>query len=799
MNLKNYIKNNLLIFDGGMGTLLQSKGLKVGELPERFNLSNPTAVQQIHKSYFDAGCNVVTTNTFGANSLKFSLEELEEIIKSAVENARIAQKNSQTNQPKWVALDLGPTGKMLKPYGDLEFEDAVDVFRNTVRLGVKYGVDLVIIETMNDCYETKSALLAVKEECSLPVIVSNAFSEDGKLVTGASPKIMVNILEGLGADAIGVNCSFGPDKLMNVVDEYIKYSSLPIIFQPNAGMPKVVNGKTEYDVSPKDFAVSALQAVQKGVKIVGGCCGTTPDHLKAVCEILKGVKPLKTTKKNYSTVTSFVKAVDFEKTPVLIGERINPTGKKKFKEALKNQDIDYVLKEGISQQEKGVHILDVNVGLPEIDEGAMLEKVVLSLQEVCDLPLQIDTSNPVAMERALRLYNGKAMINSVSGKEESMQAVFPLVKKYGGVVVCLTLDENGIPPTATERVEIAKKIIGVAKSYGIDKKNLIFDPLALTISADKNSAKETLKAVKIISEKLKCKTSLGVSNVSFGLPSREIINSNFFTMALNCGLSAGIMNPYAEDMLKSYYSYLALSGLDESFDGYINFANSLPKKEVVEVKIEGGSKDKSLEKSELQTAIIKGLKNQAYKITKELLKNQKPLDIINGEIIPALDYVGVGFENKTVYLPSLLMSAEASKVAFDAVKEEVSSSNQNKGVFVLATVKGDIHDIGKNIVKLLLENYGYKVIDLGRDVEPKFIVDAVVKYQAPMVGLSALMTTTVPYMQQTVKLIKELAPWCKTIVGGAVLTEDYAKSIGADKYCKDAMEAVRYAEIVTNK
>ena len=799
MNVKNYIKNNLLIFDGGMGTLLQSKGLKVGELPERFNLSNPTAVQQIHKSYFDAGCNVVTTNTFGANSLKFSLEELEEIIKSAVENARIAQKNSQTNQPKWVALDLGPTGKMLKPYGDLDFEDAVDVFRNTVRLGVKYGVDLVIIETMNDCYETKSALLAVKEECSLPVIVSNAFSEDGKLVTGASPKIMVNILEGLGADAIGVNCSFGPDKLMNVVDEYIKYSSLPIIFQPNAGMPKVVNGKTEYDVSPKDFAVSALQAVQKGVKIVGGCCGTTPDHLKAVCEILKGVKPLKTTKKNYSTVTSFVKAVDFEKTPVLIGERINPTGKKKFKEALKNQDIDYVLKEGISQQEKGVHILDVNVGLPEIDEVAMLEKVVLSLQEVCDLPLQIDTSNSVAMERALRLYNGKAMINSVSGKEESMQAVFPLVKKYGGVVVCLTLDENGIPPTATERVEIAKKIIGVAKSYGIDKKNLIFDPLALTISADKNSAKETLKAVKIISEKLKCKTLLGVSNVSFGLPSREIINSNFFTMALNCGLSAGIMNPYAEDMLKSYYSYLALSGLDESFDGYINFANSLPKKEVVEVKIEGDRKDKSLEKSELQTAIIKGLKNQAYKITKELLKNQKPLDIINGEIIPALDYVGVGFENKTVYLPSLLMSAEASKVAFDAVKEEVSSSNQNKGVFVLATVKGDIHDIGKNIVKLLLENYGYKVIDLGRDVEPKFIVDAVVKYHAPMVGLAALMTTTVPYMQQTVKLIKELAPWCKTIVGGAVLTEDYAKSIGADKYCKDAMEAVRYAEIVTNK
>ena len=799
MNVKNYIKNNLLIFDGGMGTLLQSKGLKVGELPERFNITNPTAVQQIHKSYFDAGCNVVTTNTFGANSLKFSLEELEEIIKSAVENARIAQKNSKTSQPKWVALDLGPTGKMLKPYGDLEFEDAVAVFKNTVRLGVKYGVDLVIIETMNDCYETKSALLAVKEECSLPVIVSNAYGEDGKLVTGASPKIMVNILEGLGADAIGVNCSFGPNKLMPVIDEYIKYSSLPIIFQPNAGMPKVVNGKTEYDVSPKDFAFSALQAVQKGVKIVGGCCGTTPEHLKAVSEILKGVKPLKTTKKNYSTVTSFVKAVDFEKIPVLIGERINPTGKKKFKEALKNQDIDYVLKEGINQQEKGVHILDVNVGLPEIDEVEMLERVVLSLQEVCDLPLQIDTSNPVAMERALRLYNGKAMINSVSGKKESMQAVFPLVKKYGGVVVCLTLDENGIPPTATERVEIAKKIIAVAKSYGIDKKNLIFDPLALTISADKNSAKETLKAVKIISEKLKCKTSLGVSNVSFGLPSREIINSNFFTMALSCGLSAGIMNPYAEDMLKSYYSYLALSGLDESFEGYINFANSLPKKEVVEIKAEGEIKDKPLEKSELQTAIIKGLKNQAYKITKELLKTQKPLDIINGDIIPALDCVGVGFENKTVYLPSLLMSAEASKVAFDAVKEEVATSSQNKAVFVLATVKGDIHDIGKNIVKLLLENYGYKVIDLGRDVEPKIIADAVVKNHAPMVGLSALMTTTVLYMQQTVKLIKEVAPWCKTIVGGAVLTEDYAKSIGADKYCKDAMEAVRYAESVTNK
>lgn len=799
MKIKEYLKNNLIFLDGGMGTLLQAQGLKAGELPERWNITHSEVITQIHKAYYDAGSNVVNTNTFGANSLKFSDEELEEIVKCAVQNAKNAKEQSVGAQEKWIAIDIGPTGRMLKPYGDLDFEDAVKVFSKTVKLGVKYGVDFVFIETMNDSYETKAAVLAAKENCDLPVFVSNAYGEDGCLMTGANPKAMVAMLEGLGVDAIGVNCSFGPKKLAPVIEEYLKYSSIPVLLEPNAGLPKVVDGKTVYDVLPEEFSSDVSALIKKGVRVAGGCCGTTPDYIKALVEKTKGQVPVKIEKKNFSVISSYTHAVEFGYEPILIGERINPTGKKKFKEALKANDTDYILKEGVSQQERGVHVLDVNVGLPEIDESKMLVSAVKELQAIIDLPLQIDTSNVFAMEKALRAYNGKAMVNSVNGKKESMEAVFPLVKKYGGLVVCLTLDEDGIPEKAEDRLEIAKKILEKAKEFGIDKKDLIFDPLALTISADKNAAKETLKAVKLIKENLGAHTSLGVSNVSFGLPERDIINGNFFTLALFNGLSAGIINPYSNEIMKAYHAFRAISGLDDNFEKYIKFTEDLPKQVAVQ-ETTIAKKDSVEYQSELQKAIIKGLKEQANLITKELLLTEKPLDIVQNEIIPALNIVGVGFENKTVYLPQLLMSAEASKSAFERIKESMSGEKTaNKCAFVIATVKGDIHDIGKNIVKLLLENYGFNVCDLGKDVPPETIVDKVVELKAPIVGLSALMTTTVPAMEQTIKLLREKAPWCKIVVGGAVLTQEYADKIGADKYAKDALATVRYAEQINDK
>lgn len=799
MFIKDYLKDNLIFLDGGMGTLLQENGLKAGELPERWNVTHADVITKIHKEYFDAGSNVVATNTFGANILKFSEEELEEIIKCATQNAKNAKEQSNGNQEKWIALDIGPTGRMLKPYGDLDFEDAVKVFSKTVKLGVKYGVDLILIETMTDGYETKAAVIAAKENSNIPIFVSNAYGEDGSLMTGANPWATVAMLEGLGVDAIGVNCSFGPKKLAPVVEEYLKYSSLPVILEPNAGLPKVVNGKTVYDVSPEEFSKDVRSLIEKGVRIVGGCCGTTPKYIKALTQKTKGQIPVSIEKKNFSVVSSYTHAVEFGKEPILIGERINPTGKKKLKEALKTNDIDYVLKEGVLQQEKGVHILDVNVGLPEIDEKQTLTKIVCELQAIINLPLQIDTSNVLAMEKALRIYNGKAMVNSVNGKEESMSAVFPLVKKYGGLVVCLTLDENGIPEKAEDRFQIAQKILQKAKEYGIDKKDLIFDPLALTVSADKSAAKETLKAVRLITEELGANTSLGVSNVSFGLPQRDIINGAFFTTALNEGLSAAIMNPYSSEMMQAYYSFLALNGFDDNFEKYIKFTQDLPKQTAVSVT--ATAKTDSVEyQSELQKAIIKGFKEQASLITKELLKTENALDIIQNEIIPALNTVGNGFENKTVYLPQLLMSAEASKSAFECIKDCANGVKAaNKCAFVIATVKGDIHDIGKNIVKLLLENYGFAVCDLGKDVPPETIVDKVVEFKAPIVGLSALMTTTVPAMEETIRLLRDKAPWCKIVVGGAVLTQEYADKIGADKYAKDVMETVHYAEEINNK
>ena len=813
INVLEYLKNNLLFLDGGMGTLLQAQGLKPGELPERWNISHPDIIQNVHKSYYDAGSNVVSTNTFGANSLKFSDTELEEIISAAIKNVEMAKASSVGNQEKFIALDIGPTGKLLKPFGDLDFEDAVEVFAKTVKLGVKYGADLILIETMNDSYETKAALLAAKENSDLPVFVSNAYSEDGKLMTGASPAAMVALLEGMHADAIGVNCSLGPKALLPIVEEYVKYSSVPVLLKPNAGLPKSINGQTVFDVSPEDFAEDVFVALKKGARIAGGCCGTTPKYISSLVNKVAAepeFQPLEILPKNIACVSSHTHIVEFKDEPILIGERINPTGKKRFKQALIENDIDYILKEGINQQEKGVHILDVNVGLPDIDETAMLQRTVCELQAISNLPLQIDTSDPVAMEAALRRYNGKAMINSVNGKAESMSKIFPLVQKYGGYIVALTLDESGIPATAEGRVEIAKKILEVAAKYGLDKKDIIFDPLCMTVSTDSNAALETLKALRIIRYELGCHTSLGVSNVSFGLPERNAINSVFFGSAMENGLSAAIMNPYSYDMMKTYFSWRALHGMDANCTEYIDFCSKffpetpVKKPEVANSSNNANSSCEQESKSSLQQAIIKGLKDEAGAITEELLKATAPLDIVQNNIIPALDIVGKGFEEKKVYLPQLLMSAEAAKSAFEKIKTVMANSDKSaesgkKCRFIIATVHGDIHDIGKNIVKLLLENYGFMVTDLGKDVPPETIAAEVVKQHAPLVGLSALMTTTVPAMEETIALLRKEAPWCKIIVGGAVLNKEYADKIGADSYAKDAMEAVRCAEEMISK
>ena len=791
MKLTEYLKENRIYLDGGTGTMLQAAGLAVGELPERWNISHPEALRSLHKSYYDAGSNIVSANTFGANSLKFSEEELEEIVREAIAHVKQAAKESQAKQEKWVALDIGPTGRMLKPLGDLDFEAAVEIFAKTVRLGVKYGADLIFIQTMNDSLETKAALLAAKENSTLPVFVGNAFGADGKLMTGADARAMVAMLEGMGADAIGVNCSLGPAQLGGVIDEYLKYSSLPVILKANAGLPRVENGKTVYDLSASDFATTSAALVERGVRIVGGCCGTTPEYIAELVRASEKIPVLPVEKKNHTLVSSYTHAVCFD-NPVLIGERINPTGKPRFKEALRSGDINYILREGISEAEHGAHILDVNVGLPEIDEPELLSRTVCELQAVTDLPLQIDTSNTVAMERALRSYNGKAMINSLSGKAESMRAVFPLVKKYGGVVVALTLDEGGIPALAEDRLAIAERILKEAEKYGIDKKDIIFDPLAMAVSADKNAANETLRALELISCELGCHTSLGVSNVSFGLPERDIINSAFFALALGKGLSAAIMNPYSEEMMRVYRAYLALSGRDEGFVGYVEYATA---------RAESGEK-KSVAVSDdttLRGAIIKGLATDAAEKTREMLKSSAPLDIVKTEIIPALDTVGIGFEQKTVYLPGLLMSAEAAGAAFEVIKSAMPSERSaDRARIVLATVKGDIHDIGKNIVKLILENYGFAVSDLGRDVAPELVVSEAKRLGAKIVGLSALMTTTVTAMEETIRLLRENLPECKIIVGGAVLTEEYAEKIGADKYAADAMDAVRYAESLEN-
>lgn len=801
MNIRERLGKELLFLDGGMGTLLQAEGLAPGELPETWNIEHPEKVEAIHRRYYEAGSDVVLANTFGANVCKFHDDRytVEEVIRAGIANAKRA--GEQIGKETYVALDMGPTGKLLKPMGDLDFDDAYEAFAEAVRYGEKYGADLIHIETMSDTYEVKAAILAAKENSSLPVFVTMIFDERGKLLTGGDVPSVVAMLEGLRVDALGLNCGLGPKQMLPILNDLRRYTSLPIIVKPNAGLPKQKNGETYYDVEPDEFARIMQEVVKEGACVIGGCCGTTPEHIKKLVEECKDLPLREIEKKHDTIVSSYGQAVILDDMPRIIGERINPTGKKKFKEALKNEDMDYILKEAITQQDKGAHILDVNVGLPDIDEVAMMEKVVKELQSVTSLPLQIDTVDGKAMERAMRIYNGKPMINSVNGKQVSMDEVFPLIRKYGGVVVGLTIDEEGIPKDAEGRVRVAGKIINEAAKYGIDKKDIVIDVLTMTISSEKDGAKVTLEALKRVREEFGVRTVLGVSNISFGLPRRPIVNSYFYAMAMQNGLTAGIINPSSEDMMKAYRSYNALMGFDENCTNYISTYAGTTETVTVQASqaaaAAGNAPKAAGVEMTLKYAIERGLKEEAHHITSDLIGTREPLDIIQEELIPALNVVGEGFEKGTVFLPQLLMSADAAKIAFAVIKDVLASSGQEeekKEKIILATVKGDIHDIGKNIVKVLLENYGFDVIDLGKDVPPEAIVEKAVEENVTLVGLSALMTTTVVSMEETIKLLREKKPDCKVMVGGAVLNQDYADMIGADFYGKDAMQSVHYAQ-----
>ncbi|MFT9078299.1 homocysteine S-methyltransferase family protein [Ethanoligenens sp.] len=780
------IGKRIVFFDGGMGTMLQANGLAPGEQPELWNLTHRDIIFKIHSAYRAAGAEIIKTNTFGANRFKYQeIGVLEQVI---TEGVRVAKEAA--GEGGLVAMDIGPTGKLMEPLGDLPFELAVKIFGEAAAIGEKAGADLILIETMTDTYECKAAVLAAKERTNLPVFATLVSDDKGKLLTGGDIPAAVALLEGLGVDALGLNCGFGPDLMRRLLPAVLECASVPVIINPNAGLPQTRNGQTIYTIKPEEFAAEMREIALGGAWIIGGCCGTTPDYTAAEVQACKDITPVPLVNKKRTVISSYAKAVVFGETaPVLIGERINPTGKSRLKQALRDGDIDYILQQGIEQMQLGAHVLDVNVGLPELDEPAVMEQVVSALQGVVDIPLQIDTSSPEAMEKALRLYSGKALINSVNGKEESMHSIFPLVKKYGGVVVALTLDENGIPPTAEGRVAVARKIMETAASYGIGPENLLVDTLVMTISAGQENAAVTLEALERIRRELGLRTSLGVSNVAFGLPEREKLNAAFFTMALQRGLDAAIINPKSQGMMDVYRAYRALSGKDKQCMDYIAAYGGQQSKPTPPTNGEAVS---------LFDAIVTGLKTSASDAAKTLAEKERPLDIIEKNLIPALDRVGHDFEIGTLFLPQLLMSAEAARAAFEVLREKMDAGEQKaqKAKVILATVKGDIHDIGKNIVKILLQNYSYEVIDLGKNVPPSDVVEIAQKERVKLVGLSALMTTTVENMAETIRQLRQSVPKCKIMVGGAVLNAEYADQIGADFYAKDAMGAVHYAELL---
>ncbi len=768
--------NEFVILDGGMGTMLQKSGLRAGDIPELLNLSDPDKIVEIHRAYISAGSMIVYANTFGANAYKLAVtgKSVSEIISAAVKNARSAAAGKDI----LVALDIGPIGQLLEPAGTLKFEDAYDYFKEEVIAGSE--ADLIVIETMTDLYEAKAALLAAKENSDMPVICTMTFERNMRTFTGCSAENAAMTLEGLGADAIGANCSLGPREFAPVIGELSRRTGLPIAAKPNAGLPDPVTGA--YDVSPGEFAESVSSLVKYGLKIAGGCCGTIPDYIRALTKRLEGMKYRKNVPEIRSAVCSAEKTVVIDQ-PRIIGERINPTGKKLFKEALRKGDMDYILGQAIEQYHAGAEILDVNVGLPEIDEKAMMIRTVKALQGVTDLPLQIDSTVPEVLEAALRVYNGKPIVNSVNGEAGSLDKILPIVKKYGAAVVGLTLDEEGIPKTAEKRFEIAERIMKRAMETGIPKEDIYIDCLTLTASAEQENVMETVKALRRVKNELGLKTVLGVSNISFGLPNRELINCNFLQMALTSGLDLPIMNPNSAPMTGAVRAYRLLTNIDVNS---AEFIKAYGQTQIPAPKAESGNHD-------LMYAIANGLKAEGAKITEELLKTTDSMEIVDKMLIPALDKTGDDFENNRIFLPQLIMSAGVAQAAFEVIRNHMIKQNSApvvKGKVVLATVKGDIHDIGKNIVKVLLENYGYEVIDLGRDVEPQAVVDAAIEHKVKLVGLSALMTTTLGAMEKTVQLLRENKVDCRIVVGGAVLTPEYAASIGADFYAKDAKETV---------
>ena len=808
MDILSLIRTRLVFADGGMGSLLQARGLGPGEIPEEWNLSHPDEIVAVHRAYFEAGSDFVLSNTFGANPVKLAGEgaahSCVELVAAAVANARRARDEAGGGE-RFVALDIGPTGRLLAPLGDLDFEDAVAAFAEQVRAGAAAGADFVVVETMADLHELKAAVLAVRENCDLPVFATATFNERGKLLTGADPAAVVALLEGLRIDALGLNCGLGPDNAAPIASELVRLSSLPVIVKPNAGLPRVEAGRTIYDVGPDDFAARMADIARGGARILGGCCGTTPAHIAALRRACAAIEPVPVSRKHRTLVSSYTHAVEIGATPpTIIGERINPTGKKRFQQALREGDMPYILRQGLEQQEAGADVLDVNVGLPGVDERSMLPRVVAELQAVLDLPLQLDTTDAAALEAALRRCNGKPLVNSVNGKAESMAAVLPLVAKYGGVVVCLCLDESGIPETAEGRLAVAEKIVREAERHGIARHDLVVDPLCLAVSSDPRAPAVTLEAIRLVREQLGVATILGVSNVSFGLPRREVLNAGFLMLALGAGLSAGIVNPNNAALMDAIRVFRALHDDDPGFETFIRThppvtadASGCAKDEGRRTKDEVSGGSGGTDPRSLSAAVRRGLKAEAARIAAEALAaGSDSLALIDGELVPALDEVGRGFEAGTVFLPQLLAAAEAAGAAFEEIKTRLAASGVARGSagrVALATVKGDIHDIGKNIVKVLLENYGFDVIDLGRDVPPETVVAAVRDNGLRLVGLSALMTTTVGAMAETIRLVHAECPGCKVMVGGAVLTADYAAQIDADFYSKDAMGAVRYA------
>lgn len=780
VNVREYIKTDLLIFDGAMGTMLQKAGLPTGGLPELYNIEHPEVVLDIHKKYVLAGCDVITTNTFQANA--FKLKDCGHTPKELIEaGVKLAKKSGA----KYVALDIGPLGQLMKPMGTLTFDMAYDMFLEQINAGVNAGADIILFETMSDLLEVKAGVLAAKENCNLPIFVTMTYQEDGRTFVGCSPECAAITLSGLGVDALGVNCSLGPKELEPIIDKLIEYSNVPVMAQPNAGLPKLKDGETYYDVTPNEYGVFMEKLAQKGVRVLGGCCGTNPDFISAMVNNLGDKKAVKAEKKPSTIICSGTRLTQFDNRITVIGERINPTGKKLLKEKLREKDFDYIAGEAISQANAGADILDVNCGLPDIDEIETLKRAVEEVQTVTNLPLQIDSSNPDAIEAAVRIYNGKPLINSVNGKKESMDLIFPIAKKYGAAVVGLTLDEKGIPDVAEERFKIAEKIIKEAKKYDIPKEDIIIDCLVLTASAQQEQVMETIKAVNLVTTRLGVQTVLGVSNVSFGLPARPLLNSTFLAAGFGAGLSSAIVNPLSDDIMKVVHSFRVLNNQDKDATEFIYRYGNNVQTAPVSVNVD----------RELKDYIMEGRREESKQKTKALLETQDPLKIIDEQFIPALDMVGAKYEKGELFLPQLIQAAEAVKEGFSVLKGTMPQGGMDKGTIILATVVGDIHDIGKNIVKMLLENYGYRVIDLGKDVPIETVVKEALKTKAPLIGLSALMTTTVAGMKDTISALKKAGCTAKIMVGGAVLNEDYVDFVGADFYAQDARAGV----VIANK